>query len=216
MPEKTETQAVDGAASIPRRLVGYNRKAAERVLEEMTSALLDAQDEVRALQERVSGLEAELEKLQAQSQAVAERERLIARAMTVATETASRLEREAEAARDTAVAEARRQAEEIIQAAATEVAELRAEATRLEGLRTRVYADLRSALTRTLDRLDVELRSPDAESAGTLETGQDSEPAGEEALRPEPAARPADGHEAEGGADDSGRALLSRLFSTQS
>src|SRR5581483_8042890 len=144
---------------LPRRLFGFDRRATRAVLEQLG-------EEIRWLEHEWQAALAQVQAYESESARLEERERAIARSMTLGVETASRLEQEAWRESEQIIARARTEAEEIIDATRRTVGELESEAKRLDSARNRSYRELRELLLQVLDRLDSEFADPgDARAA---------------------------------------------------
>jgi cell division initiation protein len=134
-----------------RRLLGYDRQATDRVLDEIVASFEDVWRERADLRDENERLESELSRQREIEEAL--RNTLLS-AERLADELRARAHREA----DLIVEEARMKAREIAGKADAERDQVRAEIKRLRSLETDVRAEYRAFLVAALERLEGEIR----------------------------------------------------------
>jgi cell division initiation protein len=130
-----------------RRLVGYDREAVDRLLEEIAASFEDAWRERADLRDEIERLESELQRGREIEEAL--RSTLLS-AERIADELRARAHREA----DLIVEEARARAREITGSGEAEQERVHAEIRRLRALEAEVRAEYRAFLSAALERLD--------------------------------------------------------------
>ena len=132
---------------LDRRVLGYERRAVERLLEEIAASFEDAWRERADLRDEIERLESELQRGREIEEAL--RSTLLS-AERIADELRARAHREA----DLIVEEARARAREIVGSGETEQERVHAEIRRLRALEAQVRAEYRAFLSAALERLD--------------------------------------------------------------
>jgi cell division initiation protein len=133
--------------NLPRRLLGYERGAVERLLAEIAASFEDVWRERADLRDEIERLESELQRGREIEEAL--RSTLLS-AERIADELRARAHREA----DLIVEEARARAREIAGSGETEQERVHAEIRRLRALEAEVRAEFRAFLSSALERLD--------------------------------------------------------------
>ncbi|HEU4449948.1 MAG TPA: DivIVA domain-containing protein [Gaiellaceae bacterium] len=133
--------------ALPRRVLGYDRAAVDRLLAEVAASFEDAWRERADLRDELERLESELTRQREIEEAL--RSTLLS-AERMADELRARAHREA----DLIVEEARAKARDVAASAEGEQERLRAEIRRLRRLEADVRAEYRAFLASALDRLD--------------------------------------------------------------
>jgi cell division initiation protein len=133
---------------LKRRLLGYDRKQTDELLEDIASSFEDVWRERADLRDAMEDLEAELTRQKEIETAL--RNTLIS-AERMADEIRAQARREA----DVIVSEARAQARDIVGSAETERERLKTEIRRLRGAETDLRAEYRAFLRAALERLDL-------------------------------------------------------------
>jgi cell division initiation protein len=143
---------------LARRPLGYDRRAADRLLTDIAESFEDVWRERADLRDEIERLESELQRQREIEEAL--RNTLLS-AERIADELRARAHQEA----DLIVAEARAKAREIAASAEAEQQEVRGEIRRLEALKAEVRREYRSFLLTALERLaEDEPAEPDAAS----------------------------------------------------
>ena len=132
---------------LDRRVLGYERRAVERLLEEIAASFEDVWRERADLRDEIERLESELQRGREIEEAL--RSTLLS-AERIADELRARAHREA----DLIVEEARARAREIVGSGETEQERVHAEIRRLRALEAQVRAEYRAFLSAALERLD--------------------------------------------------------------
>jgi cell division initiation protein len=138
---------------LPRRPFGYQRRAVDRLLEEIASSFEDVWRERADLRDEIERLEGELRRHRDVEEAL--RNTLLS-AERMADELRAQAHREA----DVIVAEARTKAREIESATEAERERVRAEIRRLRSLQADVRTEYRAFLLAALERLEDETAEP--------------------------------------------------------
>jgi cell division initiation protein len=133
--------------SLPRRLLGYDRKETDDLLAEVAASFEHVWRERADLRDELEELESELARQKELEQVL--RTTLIT-AERMADDTRTQARREA----DVIVAEARSAARDIVSGAETERERIRTDIRRLRDVETGVRADYRAFLLAALDRLE--------------------------------------------------------------
>jgi cell division initiation protein len=134
-------------AKLDRRLLGYDREAADRLLAEIATSFEDVWRERADLRDELERLEAELSRQR-------EIEEALRNTLLSAERMADELRARAHAEADLIVEEARVRAREITGAAEAEREDVRSEIRRLRSLEADVRAEYRAFLATALERLD--------------------------------------------------------------
>jgi cell division initiation protein len=132
---------------LDRRVLGYERRAVERLLEEIAASFEDVWRERADLRDEIERLESELQRGREIEEAL--RSTLLS-AERIADELRARAHREA----DLIVEEARARAREIAGSGEAEQERVHAEIRRLRALEAEVRAEYRAFLAAALERLD--------------------------------------------------------------
>ena len=138
---------------LPRRPLGYQRRAVDRLLEDIASSFEDVWRERAALRDEIERVEGELRRHRDVEEAL--RNTLLS-AERMADELRAQAHREA----DVIVAEARTKAREIESATEAERERVRAEIRRLRSLQADVRTEYRAFLLAALERLGDETPEP--------------------------------------------------------
>jgi cell division initiation protein len=134
---------------LPRRPFGYERRATDRLLEEIVSSFEDVWRERADLRDEIERLEGELERHR-------EVEEALRNTLLSAERMADELRAQAHRETELILEEARTKAREIEGGAEAERERMRAEIRRLRSLRADVRAEYRAFLLAALDRLEDE------------------------------------------------------------
>jgi cell division initiation protein len=145
-------------AKLSRRLLGYDREAADRLLTEIAASFEDVWRERADLRDELERLEAELIRQR-------EIEEALRNTLLSAERMADELRARAHAEADVIVEEARLKAREITGAAEAEREDVRSEIRRLRALEADVRAEYRAFLAAALERLERDSPARDPRAA---------------------------------------------------
>jgi cell division initiation protein len=132
---------------LPRRPLGYERRATDQLLTEIASSFEDVWRERADLRDELEELESELARQK-------ELEQTLKNTLVSAERMADGLRSQARREADVIVAEARAAARDIVGAAESERERIHTEIRRLQDVETGVRADYRAFLLAALDRLE--------------------------------------------------------------
>jgi cell division septum initiation protein DivIVA len=152
-----------GQPDLPRAAAGYNRKATDEYIEELTDFYEAVWLQRKRLEEKVASLEAaveerdalriEVERLKAVHDAASKRQGIVADTLYSAERFAETLKEASRRDAESILKKARRRAREIVAAAEREREAARREAERLQAIAAETHSDLVKTLMSALDHL---------------------------------------------------------------